>query len=267
MRAIFKASISFGLVNVPVKLYSAIEEHDIKAHQVHAHDGGQIGYQRVCKTCQKAVESRDIVKQYQTDEGGTVTLSEDDLAGIGEANNREISVLEFVPASELDPLMFDKAYYLEPDGAGKAYALLTQALGQTDRVAIVRFTMRSKTHLAALRVVGKGDVLAVQTLHWSDEIREPDFPSIKPVEVSDAEMKVAGQLIESMAGERFVADKYRDTYQEELRELIADKAVETSEDGAEEVSDLLAKLTESAAALQPKPKRRGRKPKVLAGVA
>lgn len=269
MRAIFKASISFGLVNVPVKLYSAVEDHDIKAHQVHEHDGGQIRYKRVCEACSEAVESRDIAKQYATNEGGTVILTEDDLSTLHEGDNREVSVLEFVPAASINPLALDKSYLLEPDGAVKAYALLTQVLASTDQVAIVRFSMRGKTHLAALRVVGKGNVMAVQTIKWSDEIREPDFPVLsKPVEVSDAELKVAGQLVGSMSKEVFNPDAYRDTYQDELRELIEAKAAEVSDDkdGTEEVSDLLAKLEKSAAALAPKAKR-GRKPKVsmLAG--
>lgn len=266
MRAIFKASIAFGLVNVPVKLYSATEEHDIKSHQVHEHDGGKIRYIRTCEACHTPVAAGDIAKQYQTEEGGTVILTEDDLATLHEDDNREVSVLEFVPASAINPLMLDKSYFLEPDGAGKAYALLARTIGSTDRVAIVRFTMRSKTHLAALRVVGKRNVLAIQTLRWADELREPDFPTIKPVEVSEAEVKAAGAIIDSMVGETFNPDKYRDTYQDELRELIAAKAVETvdSGDGTEEVSELLAKLEASVA-----PKKRGRKPKVsmLAGAA
>lgn len=263
MRAIFKASISFGLVNVPVKLYSATEDHDITAHQVHTTDGGRIRYARVCEGCNNPVQSADIAKQYETDDGGTVVLTEDDLATLHEGDNREVTVLEFVPAGSINPLSLDRAYYLEPDGAVKAYTLLTKTLASTEQVAIVRFSMRSKTHLAALRVVGKGDVLAIQTIRWADEVREPDFPVLsKPVEVSDAELQVAAQLVGSMAKEAFNPDSHQDVYREELRELIASKAVDAG-DGTEEVSDLLAKLEASAAAVKPK---RGRK-KVLAGVA
>lgn len=259
MRSIWKATVSFGLVSVPCKFYSATEDHDLKAHQVHAADGGKIRYKRICECCGNPVESRDIAKAYDTEEGVKV-LTEDDLATLHEGDNREVAVLEFVPAGEINPLLLDKPYYLEPDGSAKAYTLLAKVLGSTDQVAIVRFTMRSKTHLAALRVVGKGDVLAIHTLRWADELREPEFPSLNnPVEVSDAELKVASQLVESMVAS-FNPDRYRDDYREELRELIASKGVEQIGDTVpDDVSDLVAKLTASVQATTPAPRKRGRK--------
>lgn len=260
MKSIWTASISFGLVNVPVKVYSAVEEHEIRARQIHAHDGGKITYKKVCASCNEAVDNTDIAKGYDT-EDGMVMLTEDDLSSIVQDANREIEVLEFIAASEIDPLAYDRPYFVapadvlgsgpktRPSTASKAYALLTKVLADADRVAIVRYTMRSKTHLAALRVVGKGDTLAIQNLRWPDEIREPDFPAIKPVEISEAELKMAGQLIESMTSETFTPDKYRDDYQVELRELIEAKAVEGDvtgqEDAPADVSDLIAKLEKS----------------------
>jgi DNA end-binding protein Ku len=270
MRAIYKASISFGLVNVPCRLYSATEDHSVKSHQVHAADGGAIKYHKVCDECHETVAFNEIAKQYSTDEGGTVILTEDDLSEIAADNSREIEVLEFVPAGDLDPLMYDSSYFLGPDGGTKAYVLLAGVLAQSDRVAIVRLTMRGKSHLAALRIVGKGNVMAIHTLKWPDEIRQPDFPELdKAPRASEAEMKVAAQLVGAME-KPFNPDAYRDTCNDELRELIEAKAAESSDDkdGTEEVSELLAKLEASTAAVKPKPKR-SRKPKVsmLAGVA
>jgi DNA end-binding protein Ku len=255
MRAVHTGSISWGLVNIPIKMYSATEDHDIKAHQVHETDGGKIRYKRVCECCDQTVETRDIAKAYDTDEG-TKILTEDDLATIGETKNREIEVLEFVPATEIDPMMLDKPYFANHDGAAKAYTLLTKALNQSGRVAIVRLTMRSKTNLAVLRVVGKGDVLAIHTLRWADELREPDFPTTS-VDISDTELTMASQLVESMNAETFNPDRYRDQYQSELRELLDSKtATDIGETVPGDVADLIAKLSASVA---PKPKR-GRKP-------
>lgn len=269
MRSIFKGVITFGLVTIPVKLFSATEDHDLHASQVHAQDGGKIRYRRVCEACDGTVEMSDIAKMYET-ENGVAILTEDDLSTLPSSTDRQIEVLEFVEAGSIDPLMLDKPYYLSIDGkaAAKSYALLARTLSHADRVAIVRFAMRGRTNLAALQVVGKGEVLALHTLRWPDEVREPDFPELhNPPQISDAEIKMAEQLVASMAVE-FNPDRYKDNYQEELRELVAARAMETSDDGTEEVSDLLAKLEQSAAALAPKPKR-GRKAKVsmLAGAA
>lgn len=275
MRAIYKASISFGLVNVPVKLYSATEEHDLKGHQVHRTDNGRIRYKRVCEACDEAVESHDIAKAYESD-NGDVVVTEDDLAALPGAPNRQVEVLEFVSVADLDPLMFDRSYHLGPDndhtGAVKAYVLLAKTLAQTARVAIVRFTMRDKTHLAALRVVGKGDTLAIHTLRWPDEIREADFPPLHNAPaVSDAELSMAAQIVDSMVNE-FNPDRYRDTYQDSLRELVAAKAASgdvsvspAPAQATEDVSDLLAKLEASVATRQPcKPKTTRRRTKTAA---
>ncbi|GAB7143476.1 Ku protein [Mycobacterium riyadhense] len=261
MRSIWKGSIAFGLVNVPVKVYSATEDHDIKFHQVHAKDNGRIRYKRVCEVCGEVVEYSDLTRAYESDDGQMVLITDDDIATLPEERSREIEVLEFVPASDVDPMMFDRSYFLEPDSkSSKSYVLLAKTLGETDRMAIVHFTLRNKTRLAALRVkdFGKRDVMVVHTLLWPDEIRDPDFPVLdKHVEIKPAELKMAGQVVESMADD-FNPDRYHDTYQEQLQELV-DAKLEGGEaftveeqpkelDEAEDVADLLAKLEASVKA-------------------
>ena len=258
MRSIWKGSVAFGLVNVPVKVYSATEDHDLKFHQVHAQDNGRIKYQRMCDECGEAVEYRDIAKAYEADSGQTVVITDEDIATLPEERSHEIEVLEFVPAVEIDPLMYDRSYFLEPDGkSSKSYVLLAKALAATDRVAIVHFAVRNKTRLAALRIkrFGKRDVMVVHTLLWPDEIRDPAFPSLgEDVEVRAPELKMAGQVVESMAGD-FNPEQYTDTYQEQLQVLVESKlaggqAFATVEaparlDDTDDVSDLLAKLEAS----------------------
>ncbi|BBY19676.1 non-homologous end joining protein Ku [Mycolicibacterium litorale] len=261
MRSIWKGSIAFGLVNVPVKVYSATEDHDIKFHQVHAKDNGRIRYKRVCEVCGEVVEFRDIAKAFESDDGQMVLITDEDIATLPEERSREIEVLEFVPAGDLDPLMYDRSYFLEPDGkSSKSYVLLAKTLSETDRVAIVHFALRNKTRLAALRVkdFSKRDVMMIHTLLWPDEIRDPDFPVLdKEVEIKPAELKMAGQVVESMTDD-FNPDRYHDDYQDQLRELVEAKleggeafAVEeqpTELDETEDVSDLLAKLEASVKA-------------------
>jgi DNA end-binding protein Ku len=258
MRSIWKGSLSFGLVNVPVKVYSATEDHDVKFHQVHAKDNGRIRYKRVCEVCGEVVDYRDIARAYEADNGQTVIITDEDLATLPEERSREIEVLEFVPASELDPLMYDRSYYLEPDSKStKSYVLLAKTLANTDRVAIVHFALRNKTRLAALRVkdFSKRDVMIIHTLLWPDEIRDPDFPSLDTkVEIKPAELKMAEQVVDSMSDD-FNPDQFRDDYQEQLNELIEAKleggeAFPTEEqpkelDVTDDVSDLLAKLEAS----------------------
>ena len=258
MRSIWKGSIAFGLVNVPVKVYSATEDHDLKFHQVHAKDNGRIRYKRVCEVCGEVVEYRDIAKAYESDDGQTVVITDDDIATLPEERSHEIEVVQFVPASEIDPLMYDRSYFLEPDGkSSKSYVLLAKTLADTDRVAIVHFALRNKTRLAALRVkdFSKRDVMIVHTLLWPDEIRDPDFPVLdKEVEIKPAELKIASQVVESMADD-FHPEQFHDTYQEQLLELVQAKleggeAFTAEEqpaelDETEDVSDLLAKLEAS----------------------
>ena len=171
MRSIWKGAVTFGLVNVPVKLYSATQDHDVSLHQVHDADGGRIRYQRRCEICGKVVDYEHIDKAYD-DGDRTVVLTDDDLSSLPEEHSREIDVLEFVPSDQVDPIMMAKNYYLAPvSTSAKSYALLRRTLEETDRTAIVSFTLRQRTQLGALRV--REDVMLLQTLLWDDEVREP----------------------------------------------------------------------------------------------
>ena len=221
MRSIWKGAITFGLVNVPVKVYSATEDHDVALHQVHDKDGGRIKYQRRCEICGRIVDFEHIERAYD-DGDRTVILTEKDLSTLPEERSREIEVVEFVPSDQLDPIMFDRSYFLEPDSKSpKAYALLRKTLEATDRIAIVHFALRQKTRLGALRV--RGDVLMLQSLLWDDEVREAKFPSLnEKVRVSAAELEMSEKLVDSYATD-FSPDKFSDDYQDELRELIAAK--------------------------------------------
>ena len=197
MRAIWKGAVSFGLVNVPVKLYSATESHDVTFRQVHAKDGGRIKYQRVCSIDGEEVEYADIAKGYETEDGEMVILSDEDLADLPVTSSREIAVEKFVPSGQIDPMLFEKSYYLEPEKSGaKPYALLRQALLDTDRMAVVTVALRQRTTVAVLRV--RDDVIVMQTMMWPDEIRQPDF-SVETGEVKDAEVKMAHLLVETLA--------------------------------------------------------------------
>ena len=221
MRSIWKGSISFGLVSVPVKVYSATESHDVPLHQVHGKDGGRIRYQRRCEVCGEIVAYADIDKAYDDGER-TVVLTDQDLASLPAERNHEIEVVEFVPADQVDLLRLDKAYYLEPEAKTlKQYTLLRRALEDSDRTAIVRFALRQKTRLAALRV--REDVLLLQTLLWDDEVRAPSFDVLKEtVRISQKERDMAAQLVDSLAGD-FDSSQFTDEYQEQLRVLVEAK--------------------------------------------
>lgn len=256
MRSIWKGAVAFGLVNVPVKLYAATEDHDVPLHQVHDKDGGRIRYQRRCEICGEIVAYQNIDRAFDDGER-TVVLTEDDLATLPAERDREIAVVEFVPSDQVDPLLLDRAYYLEPDSASpKAYVLLRETLERTDRTAIVQFSLRQKTRLAALRV--RDDVLVLQTLLWSDEVRDAAFPGLdQPVTISEKELELSAALVDSYSAD-FEPDRFTDDYQTQLRALIAAKlekgdALDTAEtfgasDDAEpegEVIDLMAALRAS----------------------
>ncbi len=221
MRSIWKGAISFGLVNVPIKLYSATESHDVSLHQVHNKDGGRIRYQRRCEVCEKVVAYEDIDKAYD-DGSRTVVLTDEDFKSLPAEYTREIEVLEFVPDDQIDPIRYDRSYFLEPeDKALKPYTLLRKALEDSDRTAIVTFALRQKTRLAALRV--RDGVLILQTMLWDDEVREADFPILEEsVRISAKERDMAAQLVDSLASD-FKSSDFKDDYQEQLRTLVEAK--------------------------------------------
>jgi DNA end-binding protein Ku len=256
MRAIWKGAIAFGLVNVPVKVYSATEDHDIGLHQVHNADGGRIRYQRRCEVCGEIVDYADIDKAYEED-GRTVILTRDELKSIPAESSHEIEVVQFVPSEQLDPIMFERSYYLEPDSKSpKAYVLLRRALEDTDRVAVVQFALREKTRLGALRI--RDDVLVLQSLLWADEVREAAFPALETsVRISPQEREMSAALVDSMAGD-FEPGQFTDDYQVQLRKLIDAKieqgesldteqtfGAEAAEAGTGEVIDLMEALKRS----------------------
>ncbi|KQY56172.1 Ku protein [Aeromicrobium sp. Root495] len=221
MRSIWRGSISFGLVNVPVRVYSATESHDVRLHQVHGEDGGRIRYQRKCEVCGKVVAYEDISKAYD-DGDRTVVLTDDDFSALPAEQAKEIEVVEFVPADQIDPIRLDKAYFLEPEkSALKPYTLLRRALEDTDRSAVVTFALRQKTRLAVLRVRDK--TLLLQTMLWDDEIRAAEFDILDQVpRVSAKERDMASQLVESLAGD-FDPGEFTDDYQVQLRQLVEAK--------------------------------------------
>ena len=255
MRSIWKGEVSFGLVNVPVKVYAATEDHDLRARQVDKSDGVRIRYKRVRDDNGEEVEYGDIAKAYESEDGEMVILTKEDLASLPVEQNHEIEVTEFVPADQVDPVAFDNAYFLEPASrSNRAYILMREALESTDRLAICTFTLRNRTRLCALRVYK--DVLMLQTLLWPDEIRPAILDGLdKEAKVRPQEVKMAASLIETMAAD-FEPEKYEDDYQNQLKELIEAKAAggeaftveereSSDDDGDDEVADLLAALRAS----------------------
>ena len=240
MRAIWTGSIAFGLVNVPVKLYSATESHDVRMHQVHDKDGGRIRYQRRCEVCDEVVEYSDIERAYD-DGDHRVIIHKEDFEALPSDDADDIEVLQFVPSDDIDSIMLEKSYFLEPTSkTPKAYLLLRQTLEETDRTAIVKITLRTRTRLAILRTYGK--LLMIQTLRWDDEIREVDFKGVNSrAKISDKELEMSKQLVESYS-EEFTPEEFEDDYQVELRKMIdakieAGDTVDLEETFADEEED------------------------------
>lgn len=252
MRAIWTGVVSFGLVSVPVRLYAATASHDIRFHQIHEPDGGRIRYRRFCELCGAEVPYDDIVKGHQTVDGDLVTLGDEDMASLPTATAREISVVEFVPAEQVDPLLLDRSYYLEPDPkAVKPYALLREALREADRMAVAKVALRQRETLALLRV--RGETIVLQTMLWPDEVREPDFAVLRDgVELRPQELQMAATLVGTL-GADFEPARFDDEYTRAVEELIdykrrhggAHPAPAASSSGGEAVTDLLTALQRS----------------------
>lgn len=246
--------MSFGLVNVPVRLYSATENHDLSFHQVRASDGSRVRYKRIAASDGEEVAYRDIAKGYEADDGTTVMLTDADLATLPNRSSKEIAVESFVPNAQIDPILYDKAYYIEPDEMGaKAYGLLREALRESDRVAVVTVSVRSRMTMAVLRVLE--DVIVLQTLLWPDEVRDSaELNHLDKVsEPKDSEVAMARMLVDSMAGD-FTPTQHVDDYKEAVEALVAAKIEggETTaapkhddEQDSGEVVDLLAALQRS----------------------
>jgi DNA end-binding protein Ku len=223
VRSIWKGAISFGLVTIPVKLYSATEQKDVTFHQVRRSDGSRIKYKRVAAVDGEEVAYGDIAKGYELSTGETVVLTDEDFQDLPLTTSRAIDVLRFVPLEELDPIFFEKSYYLEPDKSGvKPYVLLRDALEQSGKVAVVKVALRNRESLAALRV--RDGVFVLETMLWPDEVRTPDFGFLgEDVEVRPQELAMAGSLIETLTGD-FDPTEYKDEYREALQAVIEAKA-------------------------------------------
>jgi DNA end-binding protein Ku len=251
MRSIWRGAVSFGLVSIGVKLYSATEDKDIRFHQVHATDGGRVKYKRVCSIDGEEVEYSDIAKGYELPDGQVVILTDEDFEDLPLSTRREIEVLEFVAQDEIDPIMFEKTYYLEPDGpAVRPYALLRDALENAGQVAITKIAIRQRESLAVLRV--RDGVLVMHTMRWPDEIRRPDFAFLdEDISVRPQELKMAEALIGSMTGE-FDPTQFTDDYREAMTALLEAKqsggevaqVPEVPDDGSA-VVDLMSALRRS----------------------
>ena len=253
MRSIWRGAISFGLVTIGVRLFSATEEHDFRFHQMHREDGGRIKYRRVCSVCGEEVAFADIAKGYELDDGRVVMLDSEDFEALPIETDRSIQVLEFVPVEEIDPIYFQKSYYLEPDKAAvRPYVLLRTALEDAERLAVVKITIRQRQTLATLRA--RDDVLVLHTMLWPDEIRRPEFDFLGgDVEVRPQELRMASSLVESMAGS-FEEEEFTDDYRDAMEKLITAKAegavlpvAEESEESGE-VIDLMTALERSVEA-------------------
>lgn len=251
MQTVWRGSISFGLVSIPVRLVSATEEKDVSFRQVHASDGGRVRYRRFCEKDGEEVAYADIAKGYELPDGEMVILTSDDLAELPVASNRAVEVLGFVPFSQIDPTSLSRAYYVEPTGDTKPYVLLRDSLEQSGRVGMVKMALRNRERLALLRA--HEGVLVVQTMLWPDEIRKPQFDFLgEDVEIRKQEMAMAESYIETLAGD-FEPDEFTDDYREAVLELIESKkegAVAVEEEAEEEpaegkVVDLMEALRKS----------------------
>jgi DNA end-binding protein Ku len=252
MRAIWKGAVSFGLVNVPVRLFSATQEHDIRFHQVHREDGGRIRMKRTCSIDGEEVSYDQIAKGYESPDGRLVVLTDEDFSALPLTTGREIEVVEFVPVDQVDPIYFGRTYYLEPEArAAKPYVLLREALEATQRLAIVKVAMRQRESLAVLRV--RDRVIVLQTLLWPDEVRAPEFDILDTdVELRPQELTMAQSLVESLAAD-FEPDQFEDEYAKALAEMVEAKlegappvpVAEVEAGASTEVVDLLTALQRS----------------------
>jgi DNA end-binding protein Ku len=262
MRSMWKGAISFGLVMIPIKLYAATEQKDIAFRQVHREDGGRIRFRRVCSIDGEEVPYEDVAKGYELPTGEMVVLTDEDMAELPLPSTRSIEVLHFMPAEQLDPILLNRSYFVEPESAGaRAYVLLRNSLERSGKVALALVALRQRESLATLRT--RDGLLVLETLLWPDEVRIPAFPFLEDdVEVRSQELKMAESLIESMTVD-FDPDSYHDGYREALQELVNAKVegrqVVQPEAPAEEAepTSLADALKASLAAAREAPRQAG----------
>jgi DNA end-binding protein Ku len=252
-RAIWSGSVSFGLVNIPVKLYSAVSRKTVHFNQLDARTGARVKQKRVDSETGEEVPWDQIVKGYELASGAYVTVTDDEMASLDPKAVRTIEIEEFVDLSAIDPIFYDSAYYLAPDKSSKPYALLARAMEEQGKVALARFVMRTKQYLASVRA--KEGMLLLSTMVYADEVvppeQLPELDEIDRVKVNDKEVAMAAQLIDSLSAD-FAPERFRDTYRDQVLELIERKAsgeeivVETPEaPEATSVVDLMAALEAS----------------------
>jgi DNA end-binding protein Ku len=257
-RSIWTGAISFGLVNVPVKLYSAVSSKSVRFHQLHSEDGGRVKQKRVCSIDGEEVSYEEIVKGYELGPDRYVVITPDELESLDPKATRSIDIEDFVALDEIDPVFFDHPYYLAPaTGAAKPYKLLLEAMRDSGKVGIARVVLRQKQYLCALRASDDG-VITMSTMNYGDEVVAPDtideLDAAAEADASDREVGMARQLIESLST-AWEPERYHDTYRERVLELIERKAAgeEIAVQPAEEpapVPDLMAALEASLAAVK-----------------
>jgi DNA end-binding protein Ku len=252
-RAIWSGSISFGLVSVPVRMFSAVEEHKLHFHFVHAPDGSRIGYEKICKAEEKPVPDEEIVKAFEYEKGEYVYLTDEDFEAAQVEGGRTIDIQAFVPYDEIDPIFFERTYYLAPAEDGeKVYALLARAMKDSGLSAVAKFVMRDRQYLACLRI--RDGVITLERMHFADEIRDAGELAPKRTKVEKKELAMAAQLVEQFAG-KFEPESFRNTYRDTLEEIIEAKrkgeevhVPEVPE--PEKPTDLMAALRASVEAAQ-----------------
>jgi DNA end-binding protein Ku len=252
-RALWTGTISFGLVSVPVRMYSAVQEQDLRFHFVHEKDGSRIGYEKICKAEEKPVPDDEIVKAYEFSKGEYVFMEDEDFEAAKAEGLRTIDIEDFVAYEEIDPIYFEKTYYLGPQqGSEKVYALLAKAMDESGLAGVARYVMRDRENLGCLRI--RDGVITLEKMYFADEIRPLD--ELKPgrVKVDAKELEMAEQLIERFAG-KWQPDKYEDTYRERLLEIVKakrkGKAVHVEPvEREEQPEDLMAALRASLDAAQ-----------------
>jgi DNA end-binding protein Ku len=259
-RAIWTGAISFGLVNVPVRMYSAIEQHDLEFDLIHETDGGPIGYQKYCKLEDKPVANDEIVKGFEYEKGEYVYLSDEDFDAAESEGYKTIDIRDFVPYEEIDPIYFEKTYYLGPqEGSERVYALLLRAMDNAGLAAIAKYNMRERQHLGCLRT--RQGVITLEKMYFADEIRPVDEIVPGDVKVDERELEMAEQLIDRFAG-RFQPEKYEDTYRDALCDIITAKRKGREVHAAparapEEATDIMAALRASLEAARTRKRRAG----------
>ncbi|MCM3664308.1 Ku protein [Mesobacillus subterraneus] len=262
MHTIWKGSISFGLVNIPIKLHAATEDKDVKLRNLHKECHSPIKYEKTCPVCDKEVKNEDIVKAYEYTKGKFVILEEEDLEALRKENeDKAVEIIDFVKMSEIDPIYYQRSYFMSPNESGsKAYSLLRKALEESQKVGIAKIMIRAKEQLAVIRVYD--NTLVMETIHFPDEVRKTvDVPNVPEEDkVTDKELQTAIMLIDQLTTE-FEPDKFKDDYRTALLELIEAKrtgkelVTPTEKEPVSNVTDLMAALQASIDRTKPEKKK------------